>query len=49
MRFNTVPLEDHSRLLIGHVNNNDYVCFTLDNDMRIGTVEGTAKTFCSLV
>jgi len=38
MRFNTGPPEDHSRVLIGHVDGDDYVCLTPDNDMWVETI-----------
>ena len=38
MRFNTVPPEDHGRIVIGHVDADDYVCLTPDNDMWIETL-----------
>ena len=38
MRFNIAPLEDHGRILIGHVDGDDYVCLTPDNDMWIETI-----------
>ena len=38
MRFNTALPEDHSRILIGHVDGDEYVCLTPDNDMWVETI-----------
>ena len=38
MRYKN-PHEDHARLLIGHVDNHDYVCLTPDNGMWLETFD----------